>query len=114
MVVDKSKYLAEFGERVKKRRTELNMNQQDLAERIGYKNKQTISYIENGSRNCTQDQIIALSKALNCTIEYLMGWEKDDTIEGMIIELTEEASVMDEKQMLRLLKYARLINKGDL
>lgn len=36
------------GERIRKRRTALNISQAELAEQVGYKNKTTITKIESG------------------------------------------------------------------
>lgn len=60
-------------DRIKNRRKELNMSQEELAIKTGYKTKSAISRIENGNRDISQSQIKIFAKALNTTPEYLMG-----------------------------------------
>lgn len=64
-----------FGERVKARREELNMTQEELALRIGYKSRASINKIEMDKRNMKQSQIATLAEALHTTPGYLMGWK---------------------------------------
>lgn len=62
-------------ENIKKRRIELNMSQQDLAERVGYKGKSMISQVENGLIDLPQSMILKFADALKCSASDLMGWE---------------------------------------
>lgn len=64
-----------IGKRVKQRRLELGLTQEDLASRVGYKSKTSINKIELGKNNVTPSKVSALAKALNTTPSYLMGWE---------------------------------------
>jgi repressor LexA len=66
-----------FGERVKARREELNMTQEDLAKKVGFKSRASINKIELDKRNMKQSQIVELAKALETTPGYLMGWHED-------------------------------------
>lgn len=59
-------------ERIKNRRLELNMSQEELALKTGYKTKGAISRIENGSRDINQSQIELFAKALDVSPEYLL------------------------------------------
>lgn len=69
-----------INDRIKQRRIELNMSQEDLAYKTGYKTKSAISRIENGQRDITQSQIELFAKALDTTPSYLMGWENNDSL----------------------------------
>ena len=62
---------------IRKRREQLNITQQELAERMGYTSRSTISKIENGENDIPQSKIIAFAKALNTTPAYLMGWTEE-------------------------------------
>lgn len=59
-------------ERIKNRRLELNMSQEELALKTGYKTKGAISRIENGNRDINQSQIELFAKALDVSPEYLL------------------------------------------
>ena len=61
--------------RVRQRREELGLSQEQLALRMGYSSRTSINKIENG-RPCSQKIISRLAEALNVSIPYLMGWEE--------------------------------------
>jgi transcriptional regulator with XRE-family HTH domain len=60
---------------IKKRRQELNMSQQELAEAVGYKGKSMVSQVENGLVDLPESMIIKFADALYTTPATLMGWE---------------------------------------
>ncbi|MBO5319486.1 MAG: helix-turn-helix transcriptional regulator [Ruminococcus sp.] len=66
----------ELSERVRLRREELGLSQEDLAARMGYSSRSSINKIEKG-RPCSQKIIARLAEALNVRIPYLMGWEDE-------------------------------------
>ena len=71
-----------IGERIKSRREELNLSQDELAKKLGYKSRSSINKIEMDSRNLTQSKIKAIADALETTPTYIMGWEDiDDSID---------------------------------
>ena len=65
-----------IGDRIRIRREELGLTQQQLADRLGYRSKATINKIELGVNGISQSRVIDFAHALNTTIEYLM--EMDD------------------------------------
>ncbi len=67
--------LSAFGSRVQKRRKELNLTQEDLAFKMGYKTKSSINKIEKGLADIPQGKIVQLADVLSTTPAYLMGWE---------------------------------------
>lgn len=70
--------MAEIGKLIRARRKELNMTQEKLARKLGYKSKTTIAKIENGTNDIVQSKVIEFAKALNTTVAYLMGWTDDE------------------------------------
>lgn len=66
------------GERIRIRRLELSLSQEDLAKKVGLKDKSSISKIENGSPNL--DTVRKFASALGCSVAYLMGWEQANRI----------------------------------
>ena len=60
-------------ERIRARRIELGLTVEELAKKIGYKDKSSISKIENGKADIPQSKVIAFARALNTTTAYLMG-----------------------------------------
>lgn len=66
-----------IGERIKARREELGMTQQQLADRLGYKSKTSINKIEIGKNGIAQKKIVDFANALQTSIEYLMEMDND-------------------------------------
>ena len=64
----------DIGERIKLRREELNLSQDELAKKVGYKSRSSINKIEQDGRGLPQKKIVAFAKALDTTPAYLMGW----------------------------------------
>lgn len=66
--------MLELYKRIKKRREELNMTQDALAKKVGYKSRTSIHKIELGLTDLPQSKIMEIADALATTPEYLMGW----------------------------------------
>ena len=64
-----------IGDRIKNRRIELGMTQQELAAKMGFKTRSHISLLEQGDRNIPISKIKKLANALEISPEYLIGWE---------------------------------------
>ena len=62
------------GERIKQRRIELNLSQEELALKVGYKSRSSINKIEL-ARDLPLRKVELMAKALDTTPAYLMGWE---------------------------------------
>ena len=60
-------------ERIRARRIELGLTVEELAKKMGYKDKSSISKIENGKADIPQSKVTAFARALNTTTAYLMG-----------------------------------------
>ena len=65
----------QIGDRIKARRIELGMSQDDLAKKIGYKSRSSINKIELGQYELRQSKIAAFAEALNTTATYILGLE---------------------------------------
>lgn len=72
--------MSAIGTRILERRKELQMTQEELAHKLGYKSKSSINKIELGLTDITQSKVSAFAEALNTTIAYLMGWDKEDKL----------------------------------
>lgn len=68
--------MATLYDRIRSRRTELGLTVEELAHKMGYKDKSSISKIENGKADIPQSKIAAFADALETTPAYLMGWEE--------------------------------------
>ena len=66
----------DLASKVRQRRIELGLSQDDLAQKMGYSSRTSINKIENG-RPCSQKIIARLASALNVSVSYLMGWDEN-------------------------------------
>ena len=66
-----------IGERVRDRRIELNMSQDELAHKLGYKSRSSINKIETHCHNLPQKKIMQIATALETTPAYIMGWQEE-------------------------------------
>ena len=67
-----------IGERIRQRREVIGMSQDELAKRMGYKDRSSVSKIEKGNDdNIYLDTIQRTADILNCSPLYLMGWQDE-------------------------------------
>lgn len=122
--------------RIRERRISMNLSQFELAEMCGYRSRSSIAKIETSAKNVPLDKIELFAKALRTNPDYLMGWNDDPDApftdidfrnsalsfkqepkterERVINSLSAEIMLMNELKLETMLKFARLINKGDL
>ena len=77
-----------IGARIKARRLELDMSQDELARLVGYKSRSSINKIESDGRLLPQRKIMEIANALNTTPAYIMGWEESNEAESPSVTLT--------------------------
>lgn len=68
-----------LGDRIRSRREELRMSQEELATRLGYKSRSTIAKIESGENDLTQSKIVAFAEALSTTARWLLDYDDSNT-----------------------------------
>lgn len=59
-----------IGSRIRTRREELGLSQDELAKRLGYKSRSSLNKIELDQRNLTQSKIKAIADIRNDTVLY--------------------------------------------
>ena len=64
-----------IGSRIRSRRKELGMSQEELALKAGYVSRSSVNKIEIGKQNPPVSVIPALAAALHTTPAQLMGWD---------------------------------------
>lgn len=79
-----------IGERIKARRIELGMSQDELAKKIGYKSRSSINKIEIGSLQLRQKKIKEIAVALETTPSYIMGWDEEKPASNNETDLSNE------------------------
>lgn len=85
-----------IGQRIKQRRIELNMSQEELAKKMGYSTRNAIYQFEKRD-NMKLSIIEKFADALDTTPAFLMGWEGekgDTTLYGQLVN----AYVVNQKR----------------
>lgn len=97
------------GERIKARRIELGMSQAELAEKVGYKEKATISKIESDGRSLRQTKIILFAKALDTTPLYLLTGEGEENAEfdryKEFLDRIKGMTVAEQEETMKFMDY---------
>ena len=65
--------MSELARRVRQRRAELGMSQEELAARMGYRSKSSITKLEKGVNDLPQSKVEELAQALETTPAALLG-----------------------------------------
>lgn len=100
-----------IGEIIRKKRKELCMTQQDLAELVGT-DVYYISKIENGRRNPGSKFLIALSNSLSLPIDSLLGLESNVVLHEQVSSLELKLQQLDTQDREMLLKiFNQLIDR---
>ena len=62
------------GQRIKQRRIELGLTQEELAKRLGNKTRASVCTVEKDKEDLTTTRIRQYAEALETTPSYIMGW----------------------------------------
>lgn len=65
------------GQRIRERRKELGLSQEELARRLGNKSRASVCTVEKDKEDLTTERIRKYAEALDCTPAFLMGWEDE-------------------------------------
>jgi len=105
----------DIGDRIKKRREELGMSQEELAKKVGYKSRSSVNKIEIDGRGLPQNKIVIFAKALETTPAYLMGWEtiSDEDIGNAfandnLFEVIDNMSALSPREKNHFTNYLQL------
>lgn len=89
--------LMTIGNRIRVRREELGLSQEELAHKLGYKSKASISKIELGERQLRQKNILAIADALQTTPSYIMGWDNKKSENGELMTIGNRIQIRREE-----------------
>lgn len=108
-----------IGERIKLRREQLGMTQDELAELLGYKSKTSINKIEMGKQELTQKKIKAVADALKTSVGYIMGWSDEEPAPepiltgdvGLMFALWGDTDLMNQEDLAAVKRYAAFLRQ---
>lgn len=85
-------------ERIRKRRKELGMSQETLAELSGYGDRSTISRVEKGEIDLPHSKVMSISAALRCSPAYIIFGDESAAV-------IEKINRLDDNDIIRLSAY---------
>ena len=105
-----------IGDRIRERREALGISQAELAEKVGYTSRSSITKIEREGHGIPRSKVELIAKVLKTTPSYLMGWEdeeiadltarQEETISKFFC-LTEENQILIDKFIDSLLEQQK-------
>lgn len=109
------------GQRIKARRLELGLSQDELARRMGLSSRSAVCQAERArGEQMTSKTLLMYARALNCRPSYLMGLTDEIEPEADLVLTDEERQIINEyrkapehdRQMIRrILAYYEGLNK---
>ena len=85
---------------IKNKRQELGLSQEELAKKVGYKDRTSIAKIETGKVDLSQSKIMEFANVLGVSPSYLMGWDDEKEIEN--------SYPLSDKEYTHITKYRKL------
>ena len=71
------------GDRIREKREELGMTQEELSKKLGYKSRSSVNKMEN-ARELPLKKVKMMADVLGCSPSYLMGWDEEVNIQSTI------------------------------
>lgn len=97
-----------IGQKIKERRTELQLTQRDLAARMGYSNHSTVARVEAGKIDLPQSKLVQFAAVLGVSAGYLMGWEDQPEDLGALA-----AELLKDPELLQLVHNFKALGSTD-
>ena len=99
-----------LGSRIKKRRLELNLTQEKLAEKVDL-SAVYIGQIERGERKVTIDTLVKLANSLNTSVEELLKDSTSKNINARLNELVNIAKELDTSNIDKVIDVIKAMYK---
>lgn len=96
--MNKNNLLLEMGVKIKNRRIELKITQEELAILAGYSDRSSITKIEKGKVDLTLSKLKEFAKILKVSPEYLMGWENN--VDFFVVEPSASYHIFPKEELI--------------
>lgn len=93
----KERYLLSIGQRVKAKRDEMGLTQEDFADKYGYA-RTTLAKLEAGLRDFKSTEIIKIAYELDVSCDYLLGRERESAPDDFVLAVSERLGLSEESQ----------------
>lgn len=106
-----------MGEKIKARRLELGMSQEELAHKIGYASKSSINKIEVGERELRQTKIKQVAEVLDVSPLYLIEPEKTvaefltPAQQKLLERLTVAVGKLSDEKVDSIIRYINFVSQ---
>lgn len=71
------------GDRIREKREELGMTQEELSKKLGYKSRSSVNKMEN-ARELPLKKVTMMADVLGCSPSYLMGWDEESNVQSTL------------------------------
>lgn len=104
-----------IGDRIRERRIELGMTQDELAKKLGYKTRSTITRIEKNDNDVNQSTLVKIAEALDVPPEYFIAPIEHPNRHSHIMKYIELMKGLSDADIDNVMQYIDFLNskKGD-
>ena len=105
----------DIGERIRKRRKELGLSAEQIAEKLGVSPATIYRYESNDIMNMRIDKLEPIAKVLRTTPAYLMGWDeaKENNTDNQQRQLLSNYNKLDNTDQTKLVDYSEELVNSD-
>ena len=104
-----------IGNRIRCRREALEMSQDELARRLGYKSRTTINKIESGINDIPQSKVFKFADVLQTTPAFLMGLDVEMNIvlkDKDILSIVANLNKLNPEQLASVKQFVNFLLNG--
>lgn len=102
-----------IGEKLKKRRLELGLTQEELAFKLGYKHKSAINKIEMNKRDVSQTILVRIAEALDCSPSYFLGDIPHEDHSAEVMEYAELLASLQPNDLDNAIQYIKFLKSQE-
>lgn len=110
----------EMSKRIKERRKAMGLTQEELANKLGLQNSAIAKYEKGRVKNIKRSVIAEMSKILDCSPSYLMGFDEErnknvtifkekDTVSGIECDIIRNVKQMNSKGKKMVYDYTNVV-----
>lgn len=104
-----------IGKKVRQRREELGLTQEELAHKMGFQTKSAINKIEKDVNDINQSKLIKLAEALECSPSYFIDNQQSnpDASNEIVMAYAEKLSQLPPEKLNNVMQYIDFLKQGD-
>ena len=103
-----------IGQKIKSRREELGLTQEELAKKLGYKSKSSINKIEMGKNDITQSRLNDFANALDCSpLFFIEPIEHPASSKDRILKYAQILASLDNAKQDNVMQYIDFLCKKE-